>query len=86
MDLTEVSDLEQALHRVGELLDAEGEEYAIVILGGAALNLLGVVERPTTDVDILAFARPATPAPTGVREPPDPLPEPLVRAARGRRP
>lgn len=81
MDLAGTSDLEQALRRVGELLDAEGERYAIVILDGAALNLLGIVARPTTDVDILAFATPATPVPTGVREPPEPLPERLVRAA-----
>ncbi|MGQ0648143.1 MAG: hypothetical protein ACT4P7_11265 [Gemmatimonadaceae bacterium] len=81
MDL-DPSDLEQALRRVGELLDAVDEHYAIVILGGAALNLLGIVPRPTTDVDILAFARPATPVPIGMREPPDPLPTGLVRAAR----
>ena len=56
MDLTGSGDVEQALRLVGELLAAEGHEYAVIILGGAALNLLGIVERTTADVDILAFA------------------------------
>lgn len=71
MDLKGDSDIENALRRVGELLDADGHAYAIVILGGAALNLLGIVQRPTTDVDILAFANPETPQPTALREPPE---------------
>ena len=48
--------IDDSLRRVGELLAYGGHSYAIVILGGAALNLLGIVERPTTDVDIPAFA------------------------------
>ena len=38
---------EQALTAVGEILAAEGKSAAIVIVGGAALNLLGVVDRAT---------------------------------------
>jgi hypothetical protein len=85
MDLTGPADLDEALTLVGELLAAEGHEYAVTILGGAALNLLGIVERTTDDVDILAFA---TPRPGGapeqgtLHEPPEPMPEPLERAAR----
>lgn len=41
-ELPSGSDIEAALTRVGELLDADGAAFAIVILGGAALNLLGV--------------------------------------------
>lgn len=70
---------------MGELLAAEGHEYAVTILGGAALNLLGIVERTTADVDILAFATPrpdGAPEPATLREPPEPIPEPLARAAR----
>ena len=59
MDLASKSAVVEALRRVGELLEAEGYSYAIAILGGAALNVLGIVERPTTDVDILAFAEPS---------------------------
>ena len=33
---------EDALRAVGEILEANGEEFAIAVVGGAALNLLGV--------------------------------------------
>lgn len=80
MNLVGKSDTENALRRVGELLAVEGHSYAIVILGGAALNLLGIIERPTTDVDILAFAHPEF-APRQISEPQEPMPEPLRLAA-----
>ncbi len=44
-DLADSANIEQAPQRVGELLSAAGERYAIVIIGGAALNLSGVVSR-----------------------------------------
>lgn len=84
MDLIGAAGVEEALRLVGELLAAEGHEYAVTILGGAALNLLGIVERTTTDVDILAFATPqldAAPDRRTIREPPQPMPAPLARAA-----
>jgi hypothetical protein len=49
MDLTGKSEIEKALRGVGEILASEGLAYAIVVVGGAALNLLGIVERTTTD-------------------------------------
>ncbi len=58
MVLKDLGDIEEALNRVGELLAAAGHEYAIVVLGGAALGLLGIVNRETRDVDILTFAEP----------------------------
>lgn len=82
MDLSGRSDVEKALQAVGEILASEGQAYSIVILGGAALNILGIVERPTTDVDILAFSRSGADQPHELFRPPEPLPEPLVRAAR----
>jgi hypothetical protein len=48
MPLTNASSIEDALQKLGELLALEKETYAIVILGGSALNLLGIVERVTT--------------------------------------
>ncbi len=84
MDLNGSGDVQQALRLVGELLAADGHEYAVIILGGAALNLLGIVERATTDVDILAFATPranAAPDQSTLREPPEPIPSALARAA-----
>ena len=69
-----------ALQRLGELLAAAGERYSVVAIGGAAMNLLGYVSRTTTDVDLIAFGGDAEGAP--IAPPPDPLPEPLLRAAR----
>ena len=48
--------LNEALGAVGELLAAEGETEAIVVVGGATLNLLGLVQRTTGDVDVIARA------------------------------
>ncbi len=75
-------DIELALLRVGELLAAAGEPHAIVIVGGAALGLLGVVVRATRDVDILAFAKPRGRDAWTLVPPPAPLPESLTAAIR----
>lgn len=48
-------DIEAALRQVGELLEAEGTEIGIVVVGGAALNLAGVVRRVTRDVDVIGI-------------------------------
>jgi hypothetical protein len=73
------AEIERALGAVGELLASEAAEVGIVIVGGTALNLLGIVERTTRDVDVLAIIRGGpTPGPV-VLAPPDPLPEPLRR-------
>jgi hypothetical protein len=82
MSLASGLEIENALQKLGELLALESQKYAIVVLGGAALNLLGIVERVTTDVDILAFAHSGSGKTMRLLEPPEPLPEPLVRAAR----
>jgi hypothetical protein len=50
-------DIVLALTRVGELLAAAGQPTAIVVLGGAALNLHGYVRRATADVDVVALAQ-----------------------------
>src|SRR5271170_6823168 len=70
-------DIALALTRVGGLLALAGKPSAIVVLGGAALNLLGYVSRPTADVDVVAVADGMT-----LSAPPEPLPESLVSAVR----
>jgi hypothetical protein len=75
MDLASRASIEAALQRVAELLAFAEEHYAVVVIGGAALNLLGIVDRPTTDVDVLAFMEQQ-----GLREPPESMPAPLARA------
>ncbi len=72
----------RALRLLGELLQARGQRFQIVVIGGAAVNLLGIVSRATTDVDILAFARPGPYGMLRLTPPDEPLPRPLVEAAR----
>lgn len=48
--------VETALSAAGELLEAVKRPVAVVIVGGAALNLLGIVSRITRDVDVIAQA------------------------------
>lgn len=72
--------LNRVFTAVGELLAERNVEIGIVIVGGASLNLRGMIERTTQDVDVIALAR------AGSREneyelvPPDPLPEELQDA------
>jgi hypothetical protein len=78
-DFTGPSDVEDALQSVGELLEEAGERFAIVIIGGAALQLLGVISRNTRDVDVIAFAEPPTTR-ARLARPAAHLPAPLQRA------
>jgi hypothetical protein len=74
------AEIERALGAVGELLAAERAEVGIVVVGGTALNLLGIVARTTRDVDVLAVVSSTAQAGSVVLAPPDPLPEPLRQA------
>jgi len=54
--------LDEALATLGALLEERGEAIGVLIVGGGSLLLLGVVERPTADVDVVGFSpRPGTP-------------------------
>jgi len=55
----ELNRLEEALATLGALLDERGEHVGVLVVGGGSLLLLGVVERPTADVDIVGFSSPA---------------------------
>ena len=70
--------LPEALAAVGSLIAADGDQVTIVVVGGASLNLLGLVERTTQDVDVIARTGNADSADALI--PPDPLPPVLVRA------
>ena len=76
-----IPDIERALQAVGELLEGEGERVGIVVLGGAALNLLGVVQRATYDVDLVALGTPPRGTEPAALRRADELPEALSRAA-----
>jgi hypothetical protein len=68
--------LVEALEAVGERLDYDGVTCTLVVVGGAALNLLRIVDRPTIDVDVLASLG----SDGETLQPPDPLPDALRRA------
>jgi hypothetical protein len=46
--------LEQALDTLGEILAARGEHHDLAVVGGGALLILGLIERPTRDLDVVA--------------------------------
>jgi len=48
--------LDEALATLGALLEERGEAIGVLIIGGGSLLLLGVVERPTADVDVVGFS------------------------------
>jgi hypothetical protein len=71
-------EIEKILSALGELLDARGIAIPeLVVCGGSALNVLGLVSRTTKDVDVVAFAenragsyylRSADPFPAGLED------------------
>jgi hypothetical protein len=76
-----VEQLEGALAALGEILAAEGNRLAIVVVGGATMNLLGIIRRSTSDIDVIARAhRDETGALRIV--PPEPFPPELRQAIR----
>lgn len=66
--------LERALATLGELLTYRGQHCEIAIVGGSGLMLLGLLRRPTADVDVVAVVE------NGRLVSPNPLPEPLRQA------
>jgi hypothetical protein len=49
-----VGQLDEALETLGALLQDEEEPYELVLIGGGALLLLGLIDRPTEDLDVVA--------------------------------
>jgi len=66
--------LEEALRTLGEVLEGRGQTYEVVAIGGSGLMLLGLVSRPTRDLDALALVE------GGAYVSADPLPPPLAEA------
>lgn len=67
--------LEQALKALGELLDSRGLEYRLAAVGGGAMLLLGLLDRPTNDLDVVTQADES-----GAAVSADPLASPLREA------
>ncbi len=68
--------LTQALEALASQLEAIGKRRELVVIGGSGLIAIGLIERPTRDVDVVALA-----TERGL-EPADPLPSDLTKAAR----
>lgn len=68
--------LAKLLGALSEQLRTLGASYELVVIGGAALAALGLVRRPTRDVDVVALRA------EGAISPADPFPEPLVEAVK----
>jgi hypothetical protein len=76
-DIRGIEEIDQLLGALGEQLAASGERYELVVIGGSGLLALGVIERSTRDIDIVALRT------KGDLDSAEPLPEGL-RAARDR--
>lgn len=63
-----------ALAALGEQLRLAGERYELVVIGGSGLLTLGLIDRTTRDVDLLALRR------EGELIDPRPLPQSLLDA------
>jgi hypothetical protein len=70
----ERDDFEEPLSALGQLLTERGLRYELVAIGGGALQLLGLITRPTRDIDVVALVESATLVPVVA------LPVPLERA------
>jgi len=77
MDSPGRSDLGRLLTALGERLAFERQHVELVVIGGAALTILGFVDRTTRDVDVVALLD------GGVLAPAKPLPPPLIAARNG---
>jgi hypothetical protein len=79
MDLQSRADIWAALSRVGDLLAYDSQSCCVVVLSGAAINLHGILDRATSDVDIVAFTVDGRPG-LELCAPPSVLPPALQRA------
>lgn len=73
--MLEPATLEAALRALGEVLEARRLAYDMVAIGGSSLMLLGLLERPTRDLDVVALVE------SGRYVKANPLPSPLAEAA-----
>jgi hypothetical protein len=77
LDITSNEQLMRLLAALSEQLDAAGQRYELVVVGGSGLIALGLINRPTQDVDVVALLD------AGRARTADPFPHDLV-AARDR--
>jgi len=49
--------LEHLLSDLGSLLKSRGERFEVVAIGGGSLLLLGLIDRPTRDIDLVGLIK-----------------------------
>lgn len=67
--------LEEALRSLGAVLHSQKTPYGLLIVGGSNLLLLGLIDRPTADIDVIGLSE------NGKYRKIVELPEPLIQAA-----
>ncbi len=77
LDIATRQQVNQLLSALAEQLAARDKYYELVVVGGSALLALGIISRPTKDVDVVAFLD------AGHARKADPFPAELI-AARDR--
>lgn len=70
------NNLRECLATLGAVLEDRGLSYELVVVGGGALNLCGLIRRPTKDIDVVARIE------GGAYTTAEPLPPPLVACAK----
>jgi hypothetical protein len=55
----EPQSLGSVLAALGQVLQARERRFELVVIGGSALQALGLVARPTRDVDVVALREPS---------------------------
>jgi hypothetical protein len=73
--------LEEALRTLGDLLADRGHHFEVVAIGGGGLLLIGIIDRPTRDLDLVALRDGDTLLPAGPQLPPA-LSEAIADVAR----
>lgn len=82
MELTGIDAIEDALTLLSATLEAHGvAPVELVVIGGAAMNVLGIAVRPTKDVDVLGLADSTSGLDDVILIKQKPLPVPIMEAA-----
>jgi hypothetical protein len=72
----EAKSLEDTLSALGEVLGSRGLSFDLVAIGGSGMLLLGLIQRPTRDLDVVAMVE------HGIYRSARPLPHELSEAVR----
>jgi hypothetical protein len=70
------ANLEEALETLGATLERRGMAMGVLAVGGSSLLLLGLIDRPTADLDVIGLVDKAFYVKA------DPIPTPLAEAVR----